>query len=78
MIIRSGSHICEYCNHCFEWESKKIDDDAYVILGAIGKGLLVNVDFFGVVNGCRLIATGRCPNCKKKLLNNLVDEPWPQ
>jgi len=78
MIIRSGSQICNYCEQLYEWEALKKDDKAIAIFGSVKKGLSNNVDFFGVINGCRLIATSTCPYCHKKQINNLVDKAWSQ
>ena len=72
MIVREGNQICEHCGTMYNWKAIKQDENFKV-----SRIENLNIDFFDIVNNCRLIATSKCPKCHKRQIMKLVDEPWP-
>jgi len=77
MIIRKGTHVCEDCKKSYEWRAIKLDKTE-VIMGRPEDISSKNIYYFGIVNGCSLVASSRCPFCGKMQMAYLVNEPWPQ
>lgn len=78
MLVREGTHTCEYCGESYEWYILQLARGEVMTYRApTYQPMSKNIEEIKIWNG-RITASSRCQYCHKMQTAYLVDEEYSQ